>query len=85
MQINRMFSFFYNFSQPFQRHKIYGEILIVPLSISYNIMFTDCVVVSEEVKAALTARKPVVALETTIITHGMPHPHNIRYFYMKAF
>ena len=30
-----------------------------------------------EVAEALHARKPVVALESTIITHGMPHPLNI--------
>lgn len=31
--------------------------------------------VSEEVQAAVNARKPVVALETTIYTHGRPaHP-----------
>ncbi|XP_043944411.1 pseudouridine-metabolizing bifunctional protein C1861.05-like [Protopterus annectens] len=27
---------------------------------------------------ALECRTPVVALESTILTHGMPHPHNIR-------
>lgn len=32
---------------------------------------------SAEVKQALTTQKPVVALESTIITHGMPYPHNI--------
>ncbi|CAG5122870.1 unnamed protein product, partial [Candidula unifasciata] len=32
--------------------------------------------VSEEVQEALTYKKAVVALESTIITHGMPHPHN---------
>jgi pseudouridylate synthase len=31
---------------------------------------------SEEVSAALAAGKPVVALESTIITHGMPFPAN---------
>ncbi|XP_070209604.1 uncharacterized protein [Littorina saxatilis] len=31
---------------------------------------------SEEVREALHTGKPVVALESTIITHGMPHPHN---------
>jgi pseudouridylate synthase len=31
---------------------------------------------SEEVRAALDAGKPVVALESTIITHGMPYPAN---------
>lgn len=34
-------------------------------------------VVSEEVKAALAAGKPVVALESTIISHGMPYPKNV--------
>lgn len=29
---------------------------------------------------ALADNKPVVALESTIITHGMPYPHNLRYF-----
>ncbi|WAR16203.1 PSUG-like protein [Mya arenaria] len=28
-------------------------------------------------KAALHDGKPLVALETTIVTHGMPHPHNL--------
>ncbi|XP_063303670.1 uncharacterized protein LOC134602585 isoform X2 [Pelobates fuscus] len=30
------------------------------------------------VQQALSEGKPVVALESTIITHGMPYPHNIR-------
>ncbi|MEW9121102.1 MAG: pseudouridine-5'-phosphate glycosidase [Thermotaleaceae bacterium] len=30
-----------------------------------------------EVQAALSANKPVVALESTIISHGMPYPQNI--------
>lgn len=33
--------------------------------------------VSPEVKKALAAGKPVVALESTIITHGMPFPQNL--------
>ncbi|AAM23619.1 pseudouridine-5'-phosphate glycosidase [Caldanaerobacter subterraneus] len=32
---------------------------------------------SEEVKSALEERRPVVALESTIISHGMPYPQNI--------
>ncbi|MFD5455053.1 pseudouridine-5'-phosphate glycosidase [Streptomyces olivaceus] len=31
-------------------------------------------VVSEEVRAAVAARRPVVALESTIIAHGLPRP-----------
>ncbi len=33
--------------------------------------------ISAEVKKALAAGKPVVALESTIITHGMPYPQNL--------
>ena len=33
--------------------------------------------ISPEVKAALDAGKPVVALESTIISHGMPYPKNV--------
>ena len=32
---------------------------------------------SPEVAAARAARKPIVALESTIISHGMPHPQNV--------
>ncbi|MBT0571029.1 pseudouridine-5'-phosphate glycosidase [Curvibacter sp. CHRR-16] len=34
--------------------------------------------VAPEVQAALTAGKPVVALESTIISHGMPYPQNVQ-------
>ncbi|OXA52191.1 Pseudouridine-5'-phosphate glycosidase [Folsomia candida] len=33
--------------------------------------------VSEEVRVGVEQGKPVVALESAIITHGMPHPHNV--------
>ena len=32
---------------------------------------------SPEVAAALAENRPVVALESTIITHGMPYPQNL--------
>ena len=32
---------------------------------------------TDEVRDALRARAPVVALESTIVTHGMPHPENL--------
>jgi pseudouridine-5'-phosphate glycosidase len=35
------------------------------------------IVVSEEVREALDARRPVVALESTIISHGLPRPRNL--------
>ena len=33
---------------------------------------------SDEVQAARATRQPIVALESTIITHGMPHPQNVQ-------
>ena len=33
--------------------------------------------VNPEVAAAVAAGKPVVALESTIISHGMPYPQNV--------
>ena len=35
-------------------------------------------VVAEPVAAALAAGQPVVALESTIIAHGLPHPRNLQ-------
>lgn len=35
------------------------------------------VILSEEVAEALKQNKPIVALESTIISHGMPYPRNI--------
>ncbi|MBD8890388.1 pseudouridine-5'-phosphate glycosidase [Roseibium litorale] len=37
----------------------------------------DFIVPTEEIREALAAGKPVVALESTIITHGMPYPDNV--------
>jgi pseudouridine-5'-phosphate glycosidase len=34
--------------------------------------------VSREVRSALAAGRPVVALETTLVTHGLPHPDGLR-------
>lgn len=35
-------------------------------------------VLSAEVRAALASGLPVVALESTIIAHGLPRPRNLR-------
>ncbi|MEX0954872.1 MAG: pseudouridine-5'-phosphate glycosidase [Rhizobiaceae bacterium] len=40
-------------------------------------MASDNLTIQPEVAAALAAGKPVVALESTIITHGMPFPANV--------
>ena len=41
------------------------------------VTFKSHLVVEREVAAALEAGRPVVALESTIITHGMPFPQNL--------
>jgi len=37
----------------------------------------DSFVLSPDVERALTASRPVVALESTVITHGLPYPRNV--------
>ena len=37
----------------------------------------EYLVVSKEIKDAIENNKPVVALESTIISHGMPYPKNV--------
>ena len=37
--------------------------------------------ISDEVRQALSAGRPVVALESTIISHGMPYPKNVETAY----
>src|SRR5689334_13434301 len=37
----------------------------------------DRLAISDEVAAALTDRRPVVALESTLISHGLPYPQNL--------
>jgi len=41
-------------------------------------MTAELFTVTEEVREALTAGRPVVALESTIISHGMPYPRNVQ-------
>ncbi|MBP7377389.1 MAG: pseudouridine-5'-phosphate glycosidase, partial [Pyrinomonadaceae bacterium] len=33
--------------------------------------------ISEEVSSAIKQRQPVVALESTVIAHGLPYPQNL--------
>lgn len=40
-------------------------------------MLENYLEISEEVKHALNNNKPIVALESTIISHGMPYPQNV--------
>lgn len=40
-------------------------------------MFHELLHINEEVLDALNSNKPIVALESTIVSHGMPYPENI--------
>ena len=40
--------------------------------------FRSYMEVSREVADAVASGHPVVALETTLVTHGMPHPENVK-------
>ncbi|MDZ4711168.1 MAG: pseudouridine-5'-phosphate glycosidase [bacterium] len=40
-------------------------------------MLNDLIEFSDEVREAIAGHKPIVALESTIISHGMPYPQNL--------
>ncbi|MDO5529543.1 MAG: pseudouridine-5'-phosphate glycosidase, partial [Paracoccus sp. (in: a-proteobacteria)] len=42
-----------------------------------TIALADMLSITPEIRAALDTGRPVVALESTIITHGMPYPRNL--------
>src|SRR5687768_8661705 len=39
---------------------------------------TNFIQLNSEVQTALTANQPVVALESTVIAHGLPRPQNLK-------
>jgi len=41
-------------------------------------MFHELLTINEEVADAIHCNKPIVALESTIISHGMTYPHNLQ-------
>lgn len=45
---------------------------------SYSRQLNSVIDIKPEVLDALKSNKPVVALESTIITHGMPYPRNLQ-------
>lgn len=47
------------------------------MNIPINSINQEYVDYSDEVFTALSEGKPVVTLETAIVTHGMPHPTNV--------
>ncbi len=47
-------------------------------SLTVHPVYASSLTVHPEVQAALDCGRPVVALETTIVTHGMPYPHNVQ-------
>lgn len=43
-----------------------------------NDIMRNVLEIKDEVKEAMMNKMPVVALESTIITHGMPYPENVK-------
>lgn len=41
--------------------------------------YKDYLSITPEVEEALASGKPVVALESTILSHGMPYPENLEF------
>lgn len=56
-----------------------SNIMRLPTKIiqKHNKKFHSLIDISAEVRESISLKKPVVALESTIITHGMPYPSNI--------
>ena len=42
-------------------------------------MYKKYLDVRNDIKEAIEANKPVVALESTILSHGMPYPENLEF------
>ena len=42
-------------------------------------MQNEYLCITEEVRMALAENRPVVALESTILSHGMPYPENLEF------
>lgn len=51
----------------------------IKLSPTMTTTIPDSFIIHEEVRTALAEHKPVLALESTIISHGMPYPDNLKF------
>ena len=49
----------------------------LPMTVHYSLAMEKAIKFSAEVADAIKAGKPVVALESTIISHGLPRPSNL--------
>ena len=52
--------------------------LFTEVKTSLTSKFEDFIDINPEVRNALARNIPVVALESTIISHGMPYPQNVQ-------
>ena len=49
----------------------------LPTTVHYSLAMDQAIKFSKEVADAIKAGKPIVALESTIISHGLPRPSNL--------
>src|SRR5262249_15066859 len=67
-----------SFAQVFATaHPDVGEVRWRKYTPKRNAMPPDWVTISDEVRAAVEKGRPVVALESTLIAHGLPWPANV--------
>jgi pseudouridine-5'-phosphate glycosidase len=57
------------------RNRVYAYL---PRRCTRSFNYNCCIDVSQEVSEALRSHSPVVALESAIISHGMPYPVNLQ-------
>ena len=55
-----------------KEREIFAEAKVMVIKMNYNVKLSD------EVREALALGRPVIALESTIIAHGMPYPQNVK-------
>ena len=53
------------------------NVKLSPITLQEDFNMNKYLDIAPEVAEALKAGKPVVALESTIISHGMPYPQNV--------
>lgn len=56
---------------------IYSKITLFSIR-KYSSHIKSLIEISPEIQSALKSKSPIVALESTIITHGMPYPQNVQ-------
>jgi pseudouridine-5'-phosphate glycosidase len=63
---------------PWHQARAPADLLLTCMQPSFSNQHPEVFVFHPEVEAALAGGKPVVALESTVIAHGLPYPENVK-------